>query len=139
MPEDCISNVDGPSFRLRELAEVSSTNDVVKRALGLSGVYDLQPLLHVASLQEVLRLDSAQVAACSPARLPAPARGQLYALVGGDESGEYLRLNRLIQQAWGRERVPLAQVLPALNHFSLVDALVGPKQRANRVWRQVIG
>ena len=33
----------------------------------------------------------------------------------------------------------LAQVLPALNHFSLVDALVGPKQRANRVWRQVIG
>ena len=33
MPEDCISNVDGPSFRLRELAEVSSTNDVVKRAL----------------------------------------------------------------------------------------------------------
>ena len=33
----------------------------------------------------------------------------------------------------------LAQVLPALNHFSLVDALVDPKQRANRVWRQVIG
>ena len=59
--------------------------------------------------------------------------------MGGDESGEYLRLNRLIQQAWGRERVPLAQVLPALNHFSLVDALVDPKQRANRVWRQVIG
>ena len=113
--------------------------DVVKRALGLSGLYDLQPLLHVPSLQEVLRLDPAQVAACSPARLPAPTRGQLFSLVGGDESGEYLRLNRLIQQSWGRERVPLAQVLPGLNHFSLVDALVDPKQRAHRVWRQVIG
>ncbi len=113
--------------------------DVVKRALGLSGLYDLQPLLHVPSLQEVLRLDTAQVAACSPARLPAPARGQMFALVGGDESGEYLRQNRLIQQAWGRERVPLAQALPGLNHFSIVDALVDPKQRAHRVWRQVIG
>ncbi len=113
--------------------------DVVKRALGLSGVYDLQPLLHVPSLQEVLRLDAAQVAACSPARIPAPARGQFYALVGGEESGEYLRLNRLIQQAWGRERVPLAQALPGLDHFSIVDALVDPKQRAHRVWRQVIG
>ena len=113
--------------------------DVVERALGLSGLYDLQPLLHVPSLQEVLRLDSAQVAACSPARLPAPPRGQLFALVGGEESGEYLRLNRLIQQAWGRERVPLAQALPGLDHFSIVDALVDPTQRAHRVWRQVIG
>ena len=60
-------------------------------------------------------------------------------MVGGDESGEYLRQNRLIQQAWGRERVPLAQALPGLNHFSIVDALVDPKQRAHRVWRQVIG
>ena len=113
--------------------------DVVKRALGLSGLYDLQPLMHVPSLQEALRLDAAQVAACSPARLPAPLRGEFFALVGGNESGEYLRLNRLIQQAWGRERVPLAQALPGLDHFSIVDALLDPKQRAHRVWRQVIG
>ena len=119
--------------------DLALPRDVVKRALGLSGLYDLQPLLHVPSLQEALRLDRAQVAACSPARLPAPARGQFFALVGGDESGEYLRLNKLMQQAWGRERVPLAQALPGLDHFSIVDALVDPKQRAHRVWRQVIG
>ena len=112
---------------------------LVRAALGISGLYDLQPLLHTPSLQEVLRLTPRQVQAASPARLPAPAHGRLISAVGGDESSEYLRLNRLIQQAWGRERVPLAQALPGLDHFSIVDALLDPKQRAHRVWRQVIG
>ena len=43
-----------------------------------------------------------------------------------------------VRQAWGRERVPLAQALPGLNHFSVVDALVDPKQRAHRLLRQLI-
>ncbi|HQZ58073.1 MAG TPA: alpha/beta hydrolase, partial [Ottowia sp.] len=96
---------------------------LVRAALGISGLYDLQPLLHTPSLQEVLRLTPRQVQAASPARLPAPAHGRLISAVGGDESSEYLRLNRLIQQAWGRERVPVAAVLPGLNHFSILDAL----------------
>ncbi|HOK13164.1 MAG TPA: alpha/beta hydrolase, partial [Ottowia sp.] len=99
---------------------------LVRAALGISGLYDLQPLLHTPSLQEVLRLTPRQVQAASPARLPAPAHGRLISAVGGDESSEYLRLNRLIQQAWGRERVPVAAVLPGLNHFSILDTLATP-------------
>ena len=121
-----------------DVLDPSLPRQVVRRALSVSGLYDLEPLMHTPSLQEVLRLDPNQVAACSPARLPAPARGELWALVGGDESGEYLRQQRLIRQAWGRERVPLAQALPGLNHFSVVDALVDPKQRAHRLLRQLI-
>ena len=106
--------------------------DLVKSALGLSGLYDLEPLLHTPSLQEVLRLTPAQVRAASPARLPRPMAGRLHALVGAQESGEYLRQNRLIQQAWGRQRVPLAATLPGLNHFSIVDALATPGHRVHR-------
>lgn len=106
---------------------------LVRAALGISGLYDLQPLLHTPSLQEVLRLTPRQVQAASPARLPAPAHGRLISAVGGDESSEYLRLNRLIQQAWGRERVPVAAVLPGLNHFSILDALVTPRSRLHRL------
>ena len=106
--------------------------DLVKSALGLSGLYDLQPLKHTPSLQERLRLTPAQVRAASPARLPRPAAGRLYALVGAHKSGEYLRQNRLIQQAWGRERVPLATTVPGLNHFSIVDALATPGHRVHR-------
>lgn len=111
---------------------------LVRRVLSVSGLYDLQPLMETPSLQEVLRLDAAQVAMCSPARLAPPARGELWAVVGGDESGEYLRQQRLVRQAWGRERVPLAQVLPGLNHFSVLDALVDPAQRAHRLLRQLV-
>ena len=106
---------------------------LVRAALGISGLYDLQPLLHTPSLQEVLRLTPRQVQVASPARLPAPAHGRLISVVGGEESGEYLRLNKLIQQAWGRERVPVAAELPGLNHFSILDTLAAPRSRLHRL------
>ena len=107
--------------------------------MGLSGLYDLEPLMNTPSLQEVLRLTPQQVHQASPVRLPAPAQGQLLAVVGSQESGEYLRLNRAIQQAWGRERVPQALALPGLNHFSIVEALATPGHRLNRMVRDLIG
>ena len=119
-------------------AQAGLPRDVVKAALGISGLYDLQPLLHTPSLQEVLRLTPDQVAQASPARLPAPARGRLIGVVGGDESGEYLRQNRLIQQAWGRERVPVASVLAGLNHFSVLDGLAQPGTRLHALTRQLL-
>ncbi|MDO5624906.1 MAG: alpha/beta hydrolase [Pseudomonadota bacterium] len=110
----------------------------VKSAVGLSGLYDLHPLMHTPSLQEVLRLTPAQVHDASPARLPAPEHGRLLALVGAEESGEYLRQTRLIQQQWGRQRVPVAQVLPGLNHFGILDALAAPKHPLHRRVRGVL-
>lgn len=112
--------------------------DLVKSALGVSGLYDLEPLMHTPSLQEVLRLTAQQVHTASPARLPRPDLGVLYSVVGGQESGEYLRLNRLIQQAWGRERVPVATTLPGLNHFSILDALAQPGHRLNSLARELL-
>ncbi|HMN21551.1 MAG TPA: alpha/beta hydrolase [Ottowia sp.] len=111
---------------------------VVGGALGISGLYDLEPLMHTPSLQEALRLTPRQVQEASPARLPAPAHGRLLAVVGGDESGEYLRQNQLIRQAWGRERVPLAAALPGLNYFSILDALARPGRRLNRLARELM-
>ncbi|MFV0680346.1 alpha/beta hydrolase [Ottowia sp.] len=112
--------------------------DVVKAALGISGIYELEPLMHTPSLQEVLRLTPAQVSQASPARLPAPARGRFWGVVGGDESGEFLRQTRLLQIAWGRERVPLATALPGLHHFSVLDALVQPGTRLHRLASQLL-
>ncbi len=111
---------------------------VVNGALGVSGLYDLEPLMHTPSLQEVLRITPHQVHSASPARLPRPERGQLFSVVGAQESGEYLRLNRLIQQAWGAERVPVAETLPRLNHFSILDALVRPGHRLNDLARRLM-
>lgn len=118
------------------LIEPGMPTGAVRRAMGVSGLYDLEPLMHTPSLQEVLRLSPTQVQQASPARVPVPARARLLAVVGGHESGEYLRQTRLIQHTWGRERVPLAARLAGLNHFSVLDSLASRGSRLHTLMRQ---
>ena len=120
------------------LVDADMPNSAVKRGLGLSGLYDLEPLMLAPSFQEVLRLTPMQVQQASPARVPYTGHGRFVAAVVGEESGEYLRQNRLIQQAWGRDRVPQAIALAGLNHFDIVDALVTPGHRLNRIARSLL-
>ena len=105
--------------------------DLVKGALSISGLHDLEPIMHTPFLQPSLRLTRQQVRQASPALLPAPARGTLYTVAGGEESEEFLRQNRLISEAWGESVVPVCEGLPGLNHFSVLDALVEPGARLN--------
>jgi arylformamidase len=110
----------------------------LRRALSISGLYDLEPLMHTPSLQEALRLTPEQVRA--PVRPGSRRRAApLGAVVGGDESAEFLRQNRLIRQAWGRRVVPVCETLPGLNHFSVLDALVQPGHRLHRLARSAAG
>ena len=114
-------------------------HDLVKNALSVSGLYDLAPLEHTPSLQDALRLTPAQIRITSPARLPAPASGVLYSVCGGDESEEFLRQNRLIQEAWGSQTVPVCEVLPGLNHFTIVSALADPSHHLHRMALELLG
>ena len=120
------------------LVETGMPAGAVRRGMGLSGLYDLEPLMHTPSLQEVLRLTPAQVQQASPARVPLVGRAEFTAIVGGDESGEYLRQNRLIQRAWGRERVPVATAVPGLHHFDIVDALATRGSRVHTLARKLL-
>jgi arylformamidase len=95
-----------------------------RKALSISGLYDLEPLVHTPFLQDSLRITSADALRASPAYFPKPAAATLYSVAGGDESEEFLRQNRLIQQAWGEDVVPVCEALAGLNHFSVVEALV---------------
>lgn len=107
--------------------------DLVRNALAISGLHDLDPIMRTPFLQAVVQLTPDQVARASPARLPAPKDGTLYAVAGGDESAEYLRQTRLIQEAWGTNCVPVCEALPGLHHFSVVDALVEPSHRLHQL------
>lgn len=112
--------------------------DLVKHALSISGLHDLEPLAHTPALKDVLRLTPEQVSMASPALLLAPKAGRLCALVGGDESGEFLRQNRVIQQAWGHKVVPVCEELPGQNHFSILQTLAEPGQRAHQLALQLL-
>jgi arylformamidase len=105
--------------------EARLPKDLWKGGLAISGLYDLRPLAHVDFLQTDLRLDDASAMKVSPAFLPPATRAPVMTCVGGDESPEFLRQNRLLGECWG---VALASdvPMPGANHFSVCDALADP-------------
>ena len=111
--------------------------DLVKNALSISGLHDLAPIMHTPYLKN-LNLTPQQVRQASPALLPAPLHGELATVAGGDESGEFHRQARLIQDAWGKKAVPLCELLPGLNHFTVLEALVQPEHRLHRIAMELL-
>lgn len=118
--------------------DASLPSDLVTHALSISGLHDLEPLRLAPSFQSDLRLSPEDALRASPARLPAPRLGRLDAVVGGQESEEFLRQNAMIRAAWGEARVPVAEALPGLNHFSVLEALVQPGTRLNQLAMEMV-
>lgn len=115
---------------------------LVRNALSISGLYELESLRRTPHLKEVLRLTPAQARKASPAWMPSPGvvrgRGVLYSVAGGDESAAFLHHNRLIAQAWGRRVVPVCEELPGLNHFSIMGALAQPGSRLHTLANELL-
>ena len=112
---------------------------LVKNALSISGLFDLETIRRTPYLQDVLRLTPDAARNASPALLPRPDSGVLYAVVGARESEEFLRQNQLIQQSWGQRSVPVCEVLPELNHFTILETLAAPGSRVNRLTLELLG
>jgi arylformamidase len=110
---------------------------LVRNALSISGLFELDSIRRTPHLQVDLRLTPSQARKASPAWLPSPGvargRGQLYSVAGGDESPAFLLHNQLIGQVWGRRVVPVCEVMPGLNHFSMLGALAQPGSRVNQL------
>jgi arylformamidase len=113
-------------------------DSLVRNALSISGLYDLEPIMHTPFLQESLHLTPEQARKASPALLPPPAHGKLYTVVGAGESEEFLRHNRLIRSAWGKDRVPVCEELPGLNHYTVLEALAEPGHRLHQLAMQLV-
>ena len=103
--------------------------DLATRGLSVSGLYELEPVRRTPFVQADLRLTPAQVRMASPARWAAPKGRVLHAVVGADESPEFVRHNRLIRETWGAKVVPVCEELPGLNHFSVLGDLARPGTR----------
>jgi arylformamidase len=99
-------------------------DDLVKGGLAVSGIYDLEPLLKV-SFNSDMRLDKAAVEKLSPIRYRPLRPVPLYTSVGGAESAEFRRQNRLIASTWDhcfRRDIPM----PGLHHLGVVEELGDP-------------
>jgi arylformamidase len=104
---------------------------LVKRALAISGLFDLEPLRHTPFLAPDLRLTPASVRRLSPAGYPAPPGATLHALVGADESEEFLRQNTLIRERWGGAVVPVCEAVAGCDHLTIVDDFAAPGGRVH--------
>ena len=113
--------------------------NLVKNALSISGLYDLEPLRHTPMLQGDLKLTPTSVARLSPAFFPRPKGAKLYATVGQDESDEFLRQNRLIRDVWGPTAVPVCETVPGTNHFTVLNRLADPLSRLHDLALRLLG
>jgi arylformamidase len=126
------------SCRWKEVDEALPAQPIAG-ALSISGLYDLEPLRHTPFLQKDLQLTPHSVARLSPAFFPRPKSGRLYAAVGLEESGEFLRQNLLIRDVWGPTAVPVCETVPASNHFTVLNSLVDPAGRLHDLALRLLG
>ncbi len=95
----------------------------VPAAYAISGLFELAPLVPT-SLNTALRLDDAEAEALSPLTWPGPEGKILDAVVGADESSEYLRQSAAIVEAWGAEGVATRyEAIAGTNHFTVIAPL----------------
>lgn len=111
--------------------------DLVRRALAISGVFDLEPLRHAPFLAGDLRLSAAAARRLSPAKMPAP-EGELIAVAGADESEEFQRQNALIASAWGPRAVPVCELIPGRHHMNVLHDLADPATRLHALARGLL-
>ena len=111
---------------------------LVRSALSISGLFDLEPLRRTPFLQADLRLTPASTARLSPVRF-APPQGRLMAMVGADESDEFLRQNQLIRTAWGADAVPVCEAIAGAHHLNILHALADPGARLHTLALQLLG
>jgi arylformamidase len=107
-------------------------------ALSVSGLYDLEPIRLAPFLAKDLALTPANVRRLSPAFFPRPKR-PLYAVVGGDESAEFLRHNQLIRDQWGPTAVPVCETQVGQHHFSILRGLADPAGRLHDLALRLLG
>lgn len=101
-------------------------DDLVTRALCISGLFDLQPLRLAPFLRDDIRLDEASAYKLSPANFsPRPGR-RVAAAVGALESSAFHQQTALLQTQWGDEAVAWVDSIPGRNHFDVLNDLAQP-------------
>jgi arylformamidase len=98
--------------------------DLAPAGYAISGLYDLAPLLHLATNAD-FKLDAAEARRISPLLWPLVRGRVLDAVVGGDESSEFLRQSKIVADDW-RERGAMTryEALPGFNHFTICDPMM---------------
>jgi len=100
--------------------------DLVPAGYSISGLFDLKPLVATA-MNADFKLNEPAAAQVSPLWWPV-ARGRVFdAVVGGQESAEFLRQSRVVAEDWRARGVETRyEEVAGANHFTVLDPLSDP-------------
>ena len=111
--------------------------DLVKAALSVSGLYELEAMRHTPFLAAELGLTASSAPRLCPPWMPPPA-GQLAVVVGGDESEEFHRQATLNRENWGT-KVVASEVVAGRNHMDVLHELARPGSNTHRLALDLLG
>ena len=101
-------------------------DDLVRAGLGISGLYDLRPLIPT-SINKALKLDEASAREASPLLWESPTGKRFEAWVGGEESDEFRRQSLTLAACWLGGGVHAKAVIEdGTNHFTVIHPLADP-------------
>ena len=110
---------------------------IFKSALGLSGIYDLRPLINVQSVNADLKLDKNLASLVSPALIAPPKTAGLTISVGGQETEGFKEQHSIIAEKW-QGSILNDIPSPEDNHFSILDTFVDPSSDLHNYWVNVL-
>jgi arylformamidase len=105
--------------------QLGAPTDLVPVATGISGVYELAPLMHTP-MNDDFRLDLEEANRLSPLYWHPPAGRPFDVIVGDAESSEFLRQSRTLADVWGKAGVVTRYEAPSANHFTVIEPLAEP-------------
>lgn len=115
-----MSATDWPAF------EAGLPRDMIKSAVSVSGLFNLEPL-RLSSLNDDLRLDPEAARRNSPQFMAPTTALPVSVVVGGGETDEFRRQSREFADAW---RAPAGTIdyieTPGHHHFGVIEAMTEP-------------
>lgn len=97
--------------------------DPVKSVTAISGVFDLDPIPHLPTNEDI-RLDAEMARRNSPQFLEPTFDAPLSVIVGGGELAEFVRQSKDFADTWGGKLSSVDYMeIPGLNHFTIVDRM----------------
>ncbi len=113
--------------------------DLVKSAVSISGIYDLEPI-RLCYLNDRVGLDEAEARRNSPVEQRYPVAAPLMLVSGDIESQEYERQAEAMAAVWEAHGYPLGRLaLPGYNHFTMADQLREPESELTRATMAQMG
>jgi arylformamidase len=108
------------------LTAVASQWPVVRGALAISGIYDLEPMA-LCYINDKLRLDPNEIETLSPLRTLHDGMAPLHLAVGGNELPELRRQSVAMKERADELGLPVSlNVLAGRHHYSIMDELAKP-------------